>query len=227
MVDAGTVGAALHLAELKRIQQVLLTHLHFDHIQGLPTLADNLVDDVVDPVGLAGTPEVLEGLQRHLFTGQLYPDFLHLPNPQHPVFLLHPLIVGKEAEIAALRLTPIRVNHVVPTVGFLIRDGASSILYSGDTYVTEEIWRVAAHEATLKAVFIEASFPDEMADLAQASLHLTPSLLAQEFQKIGKPELPVYVYHLKPRFRDDIARQLSRLGIPHLTVLQEGQEIVI
>lgn len=227
MVDAGTVGAALHLAELKRIRQVLLTHLHFDHIQGLPTLADNLADDVVDPVGLVGTPEVLEGLRRYLFNGQLYPDFLHLPNPQRPVFSLHPLTVGKEVAIAALRVTPIRVNHLVPTVGFLIRDGDSSFLYSGDTYVTEEIWRIAAREPTLKAVFIEASFPDEMADLAQASLHLTPSLLAQEFRKIGKPELPVYVYHLKPRFRDDIARQLSRLGIPHLTVLKEGQEIVV
>lgn len=227
MVDAGTVGAALHLAEQKRIRQVLLTHLHFDHIQGLPTLADNLVDDVVDPVVLAGIPEVLDGLKRYLFNDQLYPDFLQLPNPQRPVFLLRPLDIGKEAEVSGLRVLPIPVNHLVPTVGFLIREGATSFLYSGDTFTTEEIWQVAAREPTLKAAFIETSFPDEMEELARASKHLTPSLFAREFQKIGRPDLPVYVYHLKPRFRLEIKRQLARLKIPNLTVLEEGQEIHI
>ncbi|MBI5410429.1 MAG: 3',5'-cyclic-nucleotide phosphodiesterase [Nitrospirae bacterium] len=227
MVDAGTVGAALQLAEQKRIRQVLLTHLHFDHIQGLPTLADNLVDDVVDPVTLAGIPEVLDGLKRHIFNNRIYPDFLQLPNPQRPVFVLRPLDIGKEAEVSGLRVLPISVNHLVPTVGFLIREGATSVLYSGDTFATEEIWRVAAQEPTLKAAFIETSFPDEMEELARASKHLTPALLAREFQKIGRPDLPVYVYHLKPRFRLDIKRQLARLKIPNLTVLEEGQEIHI
>lgn len=227
MVDAGTVGAALHLAEQKRIRQVLLTHLHFDHIQGLPTLADNLVDDVVDPVVLAGIPEVLDGLKRYLFNDQLYPDFLQLPNPQRPVFSLRPLDIGKEAEVSGLQVLPISVNHLVPTVGFLIREGATSFLYSGDTFITEEIWQVAAREPTLKAAFIETSFPDEMEELARASKHLTPSLFAREFQKIGRPDLPVYVYHLKPRFRLEIKRQLARLKIPNLTVLEEGQEIHI
>ncbi len=227
LVDAGTVGAALQLAEQKRIRQVLLTHLHFDHIQGLPTLADNLVDDVSEPVVIASIAEVLDGLKRHLFNNQLYPDFLQLPNPQRPVFSLRPLDIRKEAEVSGLRVVPISVNHLVPTVGFLIREGSTSFLYSGDTFTTEEIWRVAAHEPTLKAAFIETSFPDEMDELARASKHLTPSLFAREFQKMGRPDLPVYAYHLKPRFRQDIKRQLARLKIPNLTVLEEGQEIVI
>jgi len=227
MVDAGTIGAALHLAEQKRIRHVLLTHLHFDHIKGLPMLADNLVDDTVAPVVLTGTPEVLGGLKQHIFNDQVYPDFLQLPNPQNPVFSLQPLDIGKEAEISGLRVLPIPVNHLVPTVGFLIREGSASVLYSGDTFTTEEIWRVAAREPSLKAAFIETSFPDEMEDLARASKHLTPALFGREFQKIGRPDLPVYVYHLKPRFRQNIQQQLARLKIPHLTVLEEGQEIHI
>ena len=63
MVDAGTVGAALRLDEQKKIQQILLSHLHFDHVSGLPTLADNLVDEVTDPVVLTSIPEVLDGLK--------------------------------------------------------------------------------------------------------------------------------------------------------------------
>ncbi|MBI4401997.1 MAG: 3',5'-cyclic-nucleotide phosphodiesterase [Nitrospirae bacterium] len=227
MVDAGTIGSALRLTEQKRIRHILLSHLHFDHIQGLPTLADNLVDDVVNPVVLTSTTQVLNDLQFHIFNDKVYPDFLKLPTPQQPVFQCRALEAGKESDVGGLRVTPIPVNHLVPTVGFLIREGASSFLYSGDTYETHEIWRVAAHEPTLKAAFIETSFPDELNDLALASKHLTPSLFAREFRKIGRPDLPVYIYHVKPRFREEIKRQLSKFGIAHLTVLEEGQEITI
>jgi ribonuclease BN (tRNA processing enzyme) len=227
MLDAGTIGAALGLAEQKRIRHILLSHLHFDHIQGLPTLADNLVDDAVESVVLASIGTVVEGLRTHIFNDLVYPNFLKLPTPKQPVFTCRTLEAGQENEIAGLRVTPIAVNHLVPTVGFMIREGASSFLYSGDTHLTDEIWKVAANEPNLKAAFIETSFPDEMGELAAVSKHLTPSLFAKEFQKIGKPDLPVYVYHLKPRFRDEITRQLERHKIRNLTVLEEGQEVVV
>ena len=56
---------------------------------------------------------------------------------------------------------------------------------------TMELWNVAAMEPTLKAAFIETSFPDELAELALVSKHLTPSLLSGAFQKIGRPDLTV------------------------------------
>lgn len=52
----------------------------------------------------------------------------------------------------------------------------------------------------LKAAFIEASFPNEMDELARIAKHHTPALLAEEFAKLAKPELPVFVFHLKPPF---------------------------
>lgn len=227
MLDAGTVGAALTLPEQRRIRHILLSHLHFDHIKGLPTFADNLVDEGVHSVTLNSIHEVLDGLQAYVFNGEVYPDFLTLPDPQHSIFVCRPIEARKESEFSGLRVTAIPVNHLVPTVGFLIKEGDSSLLYSGDTCVTDELWAVAAREPTLKAAFIETSFPDEMEDLARVSKHLTPSLFAQEFRKLGRPDLPVYVYHLKPRFKQEISRQLAALGIRRLTVLEEGQEITI
>jgi len=227
MVDAGTIGAALRLDEQQRIRHILLSHLHFDHIQGLPTLADNLVDDAVDSVELIGTTQVITGLRRYLFNGKVYPDFMRLPHPKRPIFQSRTFKAGREIKVGNLHVTPIKVNHLVPTMGFLVREEQTSFLYSGDTYDTDEIWTLASREPTLKAVFIEASFPDEQSELARVSKHLTPTLLARAFQKIKRPELPVYVYHVKPRFRDDIARQLARFRIANLTVLEEGQEIVI
>lgn len=227
MVDAGTIGAALRLEEQRRIRHILLSHLHFDHVQGLPTLADNLVDDSADSVELVGTVQVIGGLRRYLFNDKVYPNFMALPHPKRPIFKTRTFKPGRASEVGGLQVTPIRVNHLVPTMGFLVREGASSFLYSGDTHETEQIWKIASREPTLKAVFIETSFPDELAELARVSKHLTPTLLGKAFQKIKRPDLPVYVYHVKPRFRDDIARQLARFRIANLTVLKEGQEIVI
>lgn len=230
MLDAGTIGAALRLDEQKRIRHILLSHLHFDHVQGLPTLADNLVEgesDAIESVQLASIPSVLKGLRAHLFNGRVYPDFFALPERNNPIFTCGTLEEGKEHNMAGLHVRAIPVNHQVPTVGFLIRDEATTVLYSGDTHATEAIWKVAADEPTLKAVFVETSFPNRLADLARVSKHLTPELLGRELQKLGRPELPVYVYHLKPRFQEEIVRELEQLAIRRLTVLEEGQEIEV
>jgi ribonuclease BN (tRNA processing enzyme) len=227
MLDAGTVGAALTLPEQRRIRHVLLSHLHFDHIKGLPTLADNLVEESVEPIVLSSISQVLDGLQTYVFNGEVYPDFLTLPDPQRSIFVCRPAEVRKEYDLSGLRVTAIPVNHLVPTVGFVIRDGDASFLYSGDTYDTDDLWLAAAKERTLKAALMETSFPDEMQDLARVSKHLTPTLFARQFRKLGRPDLPVYVYHVKPRFRDEIARQLAALEIKHLTILEEDQEIVL
>jgi len=230
MIDAGTIGAALHLEEQKRIRHILLSHLHFDHVQGLPTLADNLVEqetDAGEPVTLTSIASVVDGLHAHLFNGEVYPDFFALPDPGRPIFVCRTLEEGKENDVAGLRVRAIRVNHQVPTVGFLIRDGAATVLYSGDTYATDEIWRVAAAEPTLKAVFVETSFPNRLSELATISKHLTPDLLASELRKLGRPDLPVYIYHVKPRFRQEIIGELGQLGIQGLRVLEEGQVVEV
>ena len=227
LLDAGTVSSVLTLQEQFRINNILLTHAHFDHVQSLPNLADNRVGENLDPVVMWGLPETLKDIQAHLFNETIYPDFLRIPNANRPVLSSQSLKVGIHTPISQLIVKPVTVNHLVPALGFLIRDGDTSVIFSGDTHPTEELWQEAAREPTLKAAFIEASFPDEMADLAQKSKHLTPTLLYKEFQKMGKPTLPVYAYHLKPRYRSRIVQQLQKLSIPHLAVLEEGQVIQV
>ena len=227
MIDAGTIGAVLTLEEQRAIRHILLSHLHFDHVQGLPTFGDNLSENAGQPVSLISIAEVLDGLQAHIFNDTVYPNFLQLPTPQRPVFAPRVLEPGQPVRVAGLHVTATRVNHLVPAIGFLIREGKTSILYSGDTYATDEIWRAAAREPTLKAAFIETSFPNRMADLAMASKHLTPALLEQEFRKIGRPDLPVYLYHMKPQQRREIEREVGQLGLKQVAFLEEGQEITV
>ncbi len=96
-----------------------------------------------------------------------------------------------------------------------------------DTYQTESIWEMAACTPNLKGVLIEVSFPDSMMDLAVQSKHLTPKHLAEEYLKIGNPELSLFVYHMKPAVRDPIIQEISQLNFPDVTILQEGQVIDI
>ena len=120
-----------------------------------------------------------------------------------------------------------KVNHTVPTVGYVVKDRQAALLYSGDTCETEDIWSLARTIPELKAAFIESSFPNELADLAKQTKHLTPSLLAEEWRKLRNDHVPVYAYHLKPPYNDQILRELRELHIPGLTVLEEDQTLTI
>lgn len=227
MIDAGTISAALTIEEQIRIRYVLLSHLHLDHIKGLVSLVDNLVGVAASHVIVMGTRSILEGLRTYIFNDQVFPNFFSLPNSKNPI--LRELCVEpyRETWIAGVGITPVPVNHTVPTVGFLIQDLSTAWVYSADTYQTEPIWQIVRDNPNVKAAFIETSFPNEMGDLAQISKHLTPALLAGEFEKIGKPDLPVYVYHVKPALQQPITSQLDALGIPNLSVLKEGQIVTL
>lgn len=167
LLDAGTIGARLTLNEQRRIRVVLLSHLHFDHIKGLPTLADNLAEEFDAPIIIAATRPVIQGLMDHVFNDQVYPNFFKLPNRERPVLQAQVLEPGKPVTIGHLDVIPVPVNHAVPTVGYVVKDRQSALLYSGDTYETEEIWSVGRTTPNLKAAFIESSFPDELGELAQ------------------------------------------------------------
>ena len=226
MIDAGTAASALTIEEQQHVQCVLLSHFHIDHLKELPSLADNLLSQQgTAPLVVASIEEVLKGARTHIFNEQIFPDFFCLPTEERPTLQQCVLKLEQETWIAGLGITPVSVNHVVPTAGFIIRDQHSAFVFSGDTYQTDVIWSIAAKVSNLRAAFIETSFPNEMRDLAKMSKHLTPELLLQEFKKLGKLELPLYVYHLKPGLRDGIVSQLEQMGMPNLTILEEGMEI--
>lgn len=226
MVDAGTLASSLTLEEQKGIRHILLSHLHLDHIKGIPPFVDNIAARIDHQVVVASVSSVLDGLEKHIFNDSVYPNFFKIKAPRESILRAQGLEPGKEISLSSeISITPVPVNHTVETVGFIIRDRDCAWLYSGDTHLTEEIWRLAAQTPNLKGVLIEVSFPNDMLDLAIRSKHLTPSLLAQEFKKIGKPDIPLYAYHMKPTVRDRIIKELGDLEIPNLKILQEDQEL--
>jgi len=180
LLDAGTVGSKLLLSEQEQIRHIILSHLHFDHIKELPTVADNLSEQMSAPIVVAGIPEVIHGL--HIFNTDVYPDFFSIPTPERPTLTSSYLKPGNVYSFSGVDVTPILVNHTVPTTGFIVQDRSSAFVYSGDTYSTDELWHEAKHIPHLKTAFIECSFPNSMSELARMNKHLTPALLAQELK---------------------------------------------
>ena len=123
LVDAGTVGGALSAAEQVDIEYALISHAHFDHIAGLCFLTDTLA--MLAPerrVTACGLGPVLDSLRTHVFNDIIWPNFANIPNPKNPVLAFRPLAEASEARVGGLWVTPIQVEHTIPTSGFIVHE---------------------------------------------------------------------------------------------------------
>ncbi|MCE9530318.1 MAG: 3',5'-cyclic-nucleotide phosphodiesterase [Planctomycetes bacterium] len=225
-LDAGSIGFYRTPREQARVKHVLISHTHMDHVASLPIFLENIFNLSSPCVTIHGSEAVLETLQRDLFNNRLWPDFISLA-PNGVRFLnLSTLRPGVPIELDGLKITPIPVDHVVPTLGFLIEDDKAAVLIPSDTGPTEEIWQRANQAANLKAVFLESCFPNSMAGLAEISKHLTPEKFFREVKKLKLPAALLAV-HIKPLFRDQIVQELQSLGLKNLGIARMGFEYVL
>ncbi len=226
-VDAGSTTAALSIAEQRRVRHVLVSHSHMDHTASLPFLVENVFGAGDEAVVIYSTATVLRRLRTAIFNNDTWPDFTRIPSHLYPVvrfveieaerpFVLEGLPSGE------LEVTAVPVDHVVPTVGFLLRQGGRSLLFTSDTGPTERVWQVANAADDLAGVIVECSFPSRMREVAEVSLHLTPELLAAELGKLER-DVPVWLYHLKPPYLDELRREIGATAFPHpVEELEQG-----
>jgi len=106
-----------------------------------------------------------------------------------------------------------------PGFGYIVSKPGRAVVFSGDTCPTERIWQVARRTRNLKAIFLEVSFSDSQAELARDSCHMTPSLVAEELEKMPA-KVPVYLYHMKPPSLARIRREIAALREPRLKLLE-------
>ena len=222
-VDAGSIGIALTEPQRRTVRDVIVTHPHMDHIASLPIFVDDLFGELEQPIRIYATEEVIGLLKLDVFNDTVYPKFDELKNDHGRVMEYVPFETGKEFRVAHLSVTAIPVNHIVPTVGLVISDGKTTVAFSSDTAETEEFWQVVNRARRLDALFIEASFPDSMEKLARASKHLTPSMLRSELGKLNHNGMDVLAVHLKPAYRETVARELNELKIENLSVMETGR----
>jgi cAMP phosphodiesterase len=222
-VDAGSIGIALNESQRRTVRDVIVTHPHMDHIASLPIFVDDLFGELEQPIRIHATDQVIDMLKRDVFNDNVYPRFDELKNERGPVMQYVPFAVGKEFKIAHLTVTAVPVNHIVPTVGLILSDDRVTVAFSSDTAETEEFWQVVSRAPHLEALFIEASFPNSMRQLAEASKHLTPVMLRDELRKLSHNGMQILAVHLKAAYREIVVRELSELKIENLSVMETGR----
>ena len=224
-VDAGGLGFLGDLAAQIRVEHVFLTHSHLDHIASLPMFLETVFQSSDRCVTVHASDDTLACLRRDVFNDRVWPDFLRMSENGLPFLKVEVLEAGRPVEVAGLRLTPIPVDHAVPTLGFLVESPGVAVAIPSDTGPTTSFWRIASQIANLQAVFLDASFPDAMEDLALTSKHLTPKLFAAEAAKLARV-VPFIAVHIKPRHYDTVVAELNALKLNHVHVGTPGQTYV-
>ena len=221
-IDAGSLGMHDSLEQQAAVGHVFLTHAHADHIASLPFFIENVWRAVPACPVVYGSPKTLEIVQKSIFNNETWPDFVALSKTNHHPFLyLRPLEPEIPVEAAGLVVTPVLVNHSIPTFAYIIREADQAVIFGADSGPTTRLWQVAQQTAGVQAVFLEASFPNRMKAVADASLHLTSDLFAAEAAKAPRGSRVIAV-HLKVRYRDEIIRELGDLSIPSLEIGECG-----
>jgi ribonuclease BN (tRNA processing enzyme) len=219
-LDAGALTGSLSLEQLCRVDDILITHSHFDHVKDLPLLADLVVGRRERPITIHASEACARTLRHNMFNNSLWPDFTRIPTAKAPVLQIKAFKAGSTFKIGKYQVKSVLVSHPVESCGFVVTDrGGVSVAISGDTGPTEKLWKLLNRVRNLKAVLLETSFPNRMQELANISGHLTPQTLRAELEKFDRNGAAVLLYHLKPAFVPQLKKELQ--GMP-VEVLELG-----
>ena len=229
LVDAGTGVGDLTLAELARIDHILISHSHLDHVLAIGLLADSVIR-LREAAGVRPSRSTRSRrrcqLRAHIFNGIVWPDFTRLPNAQRPVLELVAIEHGQRLQLAGKTIEVLGASHTVPACGFAVEGAAGWWVYTGDTGPNPALWR-RLRKLKVADLVIETAFGDIEHELASLSRHLCPATLGHELAALGGPLNPsvnVHITHIKPGEMDAVMAEIGRMPTPHtIRALAAGQ----
>ena len=228
LIDAGTGVGDLELDALARIDHIVISHSHLDHVLAIGLLADGVMRLRAaagkGPIQVHALPETLQALRTHVFNGVIWPDFTRLPSAEAPVLELLPFAVGDLLVLNGKRIEVLSAAHTVPAVGFAVDCGGDRgwWVYTGDTGPNPLLWE-RLRQLRVAHLVIETAFSDEERQLARISRHLCPSALGTELLQLAG-SIDVHITHIKPGEMEAVMTQIGQLGSGHrIHALSAGQ----
>ena len=228
LIDAGTGVGDLPLDALARIDHILISHSHLDHVLAIGLLADGVLRlreaHGRGPIRVHALPETLAALRTHIFNGVIWPDFTRLPSAEQPALELVPFAVGALLTLNGKRIEVLSAAHTVPAVGFAVDGGAGHgwWVYTGDTGPNPLLWE-RLRGMRVNHLIIETAFSDEERQVARVSRHLCPTALGHELVQL-EGSVDVHITHIKPGEMEAVMAEIGRLGSAHrINALVAGQ----
>jgi ribonuclease BN (tRNA processing enzyme) len=229
LIDAGTGVGDMALDALARIEHILISHSHLDHVVSIGLLADAVLRERRaagrGPISVHALPETLAALSTHLFNGVIWPDFTRLPSAEHPVLRFVPFAVGDRLSLGDRTIEVLPASHTVPAVGFGLDGGAAGWwIYSGDTGPNPALW-MRLRGQKIAHLVIETAFSDDERQLAYISRHLCPAALAHELGQLDG-SVDVHITHIKPGERGAVMEGIAKFTTAHrIHALEIGQRM--
>jgi len=212
LFDAGR-GALQRLTQVRvpwrDVQGVFLTHLHSDHLVGLPDLwlTGWLVTQRSAPLAVWG-PKGTRKMVSHLEQAFEYDLKIRVADdraaPDGALIVVEEVSAGFVYEKDGVKVTAFEVDHapVTPAFGYRIDYAGHSVVLSGDTRPSENLIRFAqgvdllVHEVAVPETYRRAGVAPEQAKGIVAH-HTTPEQAGEVFAR-AKPRLAVYSHIARP-----------------------------
>lgn len=252
ILDAGTGIFALAqtlMGQASVVAHILITHTHWDHIQGLPFFLPML--SPANHIHIYGglDPVTQQGIERSL-TVQLQYSYFPISEAQVKAKLhYHTLRPGETVQIGSAKITPTVLNHPVLNFGYRVDDSdGSSLFFTGDyepplnpysandpdyasnqAFIDAKLQEVQAAMCGVNALIVDSSYTDSEYAKKIGWGHSTFGASLELAKQVQAKKL--FLTHHEPTRSDAdletiFASALARAGeLPFAAYLaQEGQE---
>jgi len=215
LIDAGR-GALQRLRQMgiDDVPRVFLTHLHSDHIVGLPDLylTGWLIGHRRVPFAVRG-PEGTTAMMNHLREAFAFDIGFRISDDKVPAegatLDARDIAEGVAYEANGVRVTAFDVDHrpIEPALGYRIDYGGHSVVLSGDTRFSENL---IAHARGADLLIHEVAAIEGQTQATSSVLahHTTPEQAGEVFSRVH-PKLAVYS-HIVGGFTDEQLVQMTR-----------------
>ncbi len=245
ILDAGTGIFPLSqtlLAELPITANVLITHSHWDHIQGLPFFIPNFIPGNTlrlhgsfDPVSGKGVEQVM--------AVQLQYSYFPVREAEMKAHIEYvTLVPGESIQIGSAVVTPYLLNHPVINFGYRIECDGKSVFFTGDHEPPYNIYepgddgydeyqvfvddKAAMIHAALDGVDVfiaDCSYTDAEYPAKRGWGHGTYSMSIASARKAGAKVL--FCTHHEPTRSDDALEKVFQEALSANAALAEGIDI--